>query len=95
MGLWGNLFSPNNWSEWVFGGALPVQAAIKTGKQRRQGNAQRDAQAAINQAEYEEQAAKGVERFRNRRRRGAQSTLLTGGLDSLGVSDKGNTLLGD
>lgn len=47
------------------------------------------------QAEYEEQAAKGLERFRMRRRKGFSSTVLTGGPTSLGGPDYGKSLLGE
>ena len=57
--------------------------------------AEASAQAAVRQAEYEEQAARGTERNRARRRRGFQSTILTGGSKSLGASGTGKTLLGD
>lgn len=55
------------------------------------------ADAKIRQAEYEEQAAMGTARSRAARRRGFQSTVLTGGQDSLGAgtyADSGKTLLG-
>jgi len=59
-----------------------------------QANAAAKADADARQAEYEEQAAKGLERMRLRRRRGFSSTILTGGPASLGGSDYGKSLLG-
>lgn len=54
------------------------------------------ADAAIRQAEYEEQAGMGAERTRAKRRRGFQSTILTGPGESTGApATGGKTLLGE
>ena len=53
-----------------------------------------NAAAAERQAEYEEQAAKGLERMRLRRKRGFGSTVLTGGPETLGAPGSGSALLG-
>jgi len=57
--------------------------------------AQAGADAAVRQAEYEEQSAAGAERIRTKRRRGFQSTILTNDPVALGSSGGGKTLLGD
>lgn len=76
-------------------------AGEKTSKQKKKesdatNQAAANAQAAIRQAEYEEQAAKGRTRTRERRRHGVQSTLITGGPapDLSGLGDANKTLLG-
>lgn len=77
-------------------------AGEKTSKQKREegkkiNEAQAAADAKVRQAEYEEQVAMGTERSKAKRRRGFQSTVLTGGPSTLGggFADSGKTLLGD
>jgi hypothetical protein len=58
--------------------------------------ARAQADAAIRQAEYEEQAGMGAERTRAKRRRGYQSTILTGPGQTTGAAATGGkTLLGE
>ena len=58
--------------------------------------ARAQADAAIRQAEYEEQAGMGAERTRAKRRRGFTSTILSGAGETTGAaSTGGKTLLGE
>jgi hypothetical protein len=69
---------------------------LKGEEQAAANRAQAGADAAVRQTEYEEQAAAGAERTKAKRRRGFQSTILTGGPTELGSSgSSGKTLLGD
>ena len=82
------------------GANLGIHTADVTAENKRRDEAGRQARAAANarvaQAEYEEQGAKGAARTRARRRRGFQSTILTGEPSALGGSASvGGTLLGD
>jgi len=76
-------------------------AGEKTDKQKKdeagaKSRAKAQAEAAIRQAEYEEQAGMGAERTRAKRRRGFQSTILTGPGETTGAaSTGGKTLLGE
>ncbi len=83
------------------GAQAGIHTADVTAANKDRDQAERDARAAadarIAQTEYEEQAAKGLSRAKARRRRGFQSTMLTGGPTTLGgatLADSGKTLLG-
>lgn len=81
------------------GGVQHIQrnrAADKSIAAEDRAKAQAGADAAVRQAEYEEQSAAGTERIRAKRRKGFQSTVLTDASPAtLGSSGTGKTLLGD
>lgn len=84
-----NLIAPKNWSEWVFGGGLPIQAALRTQKQEGTKKAQQESDNALATATTNQNiAAMGgdvVANAERRRRYGFLSTILAGSLPSLGM----------
>lgn len=78
---------------WLMG---EESATEKREKKEAEIKGQAAADARVRQAEYEKQAAMGTERTKSKRRRGFQSTVLTGGQPTLGggYADSGKTLLG-
>jgi hypothetical protein len=83
--------------EQMFGSFLGYKTqGLKGEEQRGKDRAEATKNAAVRQAEYEEQASMGAERTRAKRRRGFQSTILTGPGEATGLgSSGGKTLLGE
>lgn len=82
------LNAKKNWSEYVFGGGLPVQAGLRAMKLNKEDQANAEEAGLKAKAHSDEVNSLGAgaeEVLRNKRRRGLYATILTGSGPTMGT----------